>query len=81
MYQITLYVLGICCSERLSSIEKEIKEFAGILSFKSSLLKGKLVIEFKPSVVNSMKIIDRIEEQGFAVVKSEQREYYRELYN
>lgn len=81
MYRITLYVLGICCFERLYSIEKEIRGFGGIISFKSSLPKGKLVIEFKPSLVSSMNIIERIEEQGFAVVKKDQREYYKELFD
>ena len=81
MYQVTLYVLGICCFESLNSIEKEIKGLCGVTSFKSTMPKGKLVIEFKPSLVRSTKIIDRIKEQGFAVVKKDQKEYCFEMYN
>jgi copper chaperone CopZ len=81
MYRITLYVPGICCFDRLHSIEKEIRGFAGIISFKSSMPKGKLVIEFKPSLVSSMKIIESIEEHGFTVVKKDQREYFSALFD
>ena len=39
MYRITLYVLGISCLENFYSIEREIKGFGGVISFKSSLPK------------------------------------------
>ena len=57
MYRITLYVLGISCLENFYSIEREIKGFGGVISFKSSLPKGKLVIEFKPSQISSRQIV------------------------
>ena len=81
MYQITLYVLGISCLENFYSIEKEIKGFGGVISFKSSLPKGKLVIEFKPSLISSMQIIKRIEAKGLVVYKKNQREYCYGIYN
>ena len=81
MYQVTLHVLGICCLDTLSLLEKGVKDLCGIISFKSSLPKGRIVIEFNPSLVSSMKIVDEVENQGFAVVKSVQKEYHHEIYN
>jgi copper chaperone CopZ len=80
-YRITLYVLGICCVDSLSSIKKEIEGVVGVLSFKGSSPKGKLVIEFKPNSVSALDIVDKIEDQGFAVIKKVQREYMQEMYN
>ncbi|WP_338473053.1 heavy-metal-associated domain-containing protein [Niallia sp. XMNu-256] len=81
MYQITLYVLEISCLKSFHSIEKEIKGLGGIISFKSSLPKGKLVIKFKPSLISSLQIINMIEEKGLVIFKKEQREYCYGIYN
>ena len=81
MYRITLYVLGISCLEKFYSIEREIKGFGGVISFKSSLPKGKLVIEFKPSQISSRQIIERIEDKGLVIYKKDQREYCYGIYN
>jgi copper chaperone CopZ len=81
MYQVTLYVLGICCPEKVNTIENGIRKLGGILTFKSSLLKGRIVVDFKPNYTSANQIIDRIEEQGLAVVKKVQRESCHDIYN
>lgn len=81
MYEVTLYVLGACCLERIRLVENEIKGLYGILTYKSSWPKGKIVIDFKPNLISSLEIIDRFEEQGFAVVKKVQREHCFDTYN
>lgn len=80
-YRVTLYVLGICCIDSLSSIKKEVEELVGVISFKGSSLKGKLVIEFKPNSTSTSDIVGKVEDQGFAVVKKVQREFLQEIYN
>lgn len=81
MYQVTLYILGVCCLDRIQFVEKELKGLCGIISFKGFMPKGKLVIEYKPSSISSKEIIDRIENHGFAVVKKEQKEFCFDIYN
>jgi copper chaperone CopZ len=81
MYQVTLYVLGICCQEKVMSVESVIRDLGGILTIKCSLLKGRMVIDFKPNDVSANQIIDKIEQQGFAVVKDILRRSSNEIYN
>ncbi|WP_458415382.1 heavy-metal-associated domain-containing protein [Schinkia sp. CFF1] len=66
--------MGISCLNCIPSIEKEIHDLNGIFSFKGMLPKGKIVIKFNPSVVSSENIVDRIENKGFSVVKTIQKE-------
>ncbi|MFB6467798.1 hypothetical protein ACE38V_13490 [Cytobacillus sp. Hz8] len=77
----TFYILGISSFNQIYLIEKKIKDLCGIISCKGSMPKGKLQVEFKPSIVSDIEIINKIEDQGFSVVKKIQREYYREIYN
>ncbi|PFO08384.1 hypothetical protein COJ85_03855 [Bacillus sp. AFS076308] len=81
MYQVTLYVLGICCINSIHSIEQELKALCGIISFKGSMPKGKIVIKYKPSLISSKEIINSIEERGFAIAKKIQHEQNNEIYN
>ncbi|KEF37176.1 copper chaperone [Schinkia azotoformans MEV2011] len=74
MNHITLYVLGISCFKCVTKIEKEVEALCGIFSFKGKLPKGKITIEFNPSLVSTNKIIEKIEKQGFAVAKIIQKE-------
>jgi copper chaperone CopZ len=74
MNHLTLFVIGISCLNCVHKIEKEIKDLRGIFSFKGKLPKGKIVIEFNPSLVSTRNIIDRIEKEGFSVVKTVQKE-------
>lgn len=78
---VTLYIIGVCCFDRIHSVEKEIKGLYGIISFKGFFPKGKLMIEYKPSSVSSMEIINLIENHGFAVVKKVQEEFSFDIYN
>jgi copper chaperone CopZ len=81
MNRVILYVLGVCCVEKIQSIEHSVKSLKGITSFKGSLPKGKLVVEFRPSQVQTAEIIDQIEERGFAVLKNVKEEYVFDTYN
>jgi len=81
MYQLTLYVLGICCLETLKKMEKEIRCLHGISSFKAFIPKGKVEIEYRPSLICSKEIIDNMEAQGFPIIKKVQSEFYQEIYN
>lgn len=81
MYQLTLYVLGICCIETLKQIEKEIRCLHGISTFKVSVTKGRIEIEYGPSLICSKEIIDKMEAQGFLIIKKVQSEFYQEIYN
>lgn len=81
MHQVTLYVMGICCFNRFHSIEEGVRALSGIISFKGSLPKGKIVIKFKPSLVSHMEIINRIEEEGYQIAKKVRQESYCEIYN
>ncbi len=74
MNHLTLYVMGISCLKCVTKIEKEIEELCGIFSFKSKLPKGKITIEFNPSLVSTNNIVERIENQGFSVAKIIQKE-------
>lgn len=62
-------------------LEKEIQRFGGIHSIKASIPKGKITIEFKPSLVSSMEIANKIESKGYPIVKRVQKEYSCEIYN
>ncbi|MGG7619066.1 hypothetical protein [Bacillus coreaensis] len=81
LYQVTLYVLGICCLDKLSSIQKEVEGLVGVISFKGYSPKGKIVIEFKPHSLSTSEIVGKVEDQGFAVIKKVQREFFQEIYN
>ncbi|NSL53203.1 heavy-metal-associated domain-containing protein [Calidifontibacillus erzurumensis] len=74
MKRLTMYVLGISCLKCIHLIEEELINLSGIFSFKGLLPKGKIVIEFNPSLVSVTKIIDQIENKGFAVLKTIQKE-------
>lgn len=74
MNHLTLYVLGISCFNCVTKIEKELEELCGIFSFKGKLPKGKITIEFNPSLVSARNIIEKIENQGFSVAKTIQKE-------
>ncbi|MGJ7911345.1 cation transporter [Neobacillus sp. LXY-1] len=81
MDQVTVYVMGICCLNSIQTIEQKITSMRGIISFKGLLPKGKIVIKFKPSLVNHMKIIHTIEEHGFAIAKLVHQEQNKEIYD
>ncbi len=81
LYRVTLYVLGICCLDSLSSIKKEVEGLVGVISFKGYSPKGKIVIEFKPNSLSTSDIVSKVEDQGFAVIKKVQREFFQEIYN
>lgn len=74
MNHLTMYVLGISCLNCIYKIEKEIQDLCGIFSFKGKLPKGKIIIEFNPSLVSTKNIVERIENGGFSVVKIMQKE-------
>ena len=81
MNQVTLYVPGICCLNMNHSIEQEIKSLKGIISYKGTLPKGKIVIEYTNSQVSSREISHIIEDRGFSIVKKIQREKTVDIYN
>jgi copper chaperone CopZ len=81
MNQVILYVPGICCMNMNQSIEHEIKAKKGIISYKGTLPKGKIVIEYTHSLVSSKEITQIIEERGFAIAKKVQKETNYDIYN
>ncbi|KAA9028470.1 heavy-metal-associated domain-containing protein [Niallia endozanthoxylica] len=81
MTQLILYVNGINYVDSLYSIERCIKSLRGIDSVKGTLPKGKITVKFKQSFVSAMDIIDRVEVQGFEVVKKYQKDYCFDTYN
>ncbi|MEH7098057.1 heavy-metal-associated domain-containing protein [Neobacillus vireti] len=81
MNQVTLYVPGICCMNVNHSIEQEIKALNGIISYKGTLPKGKIVIEYTHRLISSQEITDIIKERGFSIVKKIQREKTVDIYN
>jgi len=81
MNQVTLYVPGICCMNMNHSIEQEIKALKGIISYKGTLPKGKIIIEYTQSLVNSKEITHIIEDRGLSIGKKVQRNKNVDIYN
>lgn len=74
MNHVTMYIYGASCLDCIRLIEEEMIDLGGVFSFKGLMPKGKISLKYNPSIINISKIVDKIENIGFSVVKIIQKE-------
>lgn len=69
MEEATLQVQGVSCAHCVKSIEGSIGRLAGVQSVQVNLSESIVVVDFDPNKIGLEKIINKIEEQGYAVIE------------
>ncbi|MBS4200344.1 copper-translocating P-type ATPase [Bacillus sp. FJAT-49732] len=73
--KVELVITGMTCAACSTRIEKGLKKMSGVLQSNVNLTLEKAMIEYNPSVLSTMDLIDRVEGLGYgAVVKKDDSE-------